>query len=164
MIITLLDIMVAAKNENELKNLLENKFGLAPLTGIKFAHEKYKVESTITFQLPHNDLIYLFEVDSYNTPKVLFGEYVLLNNYLTDYSRYMFIAIQYAKAFNTDRTANHLNFARKKLGCKIPFKVFDGLSIMALALQSNSLNIFFKKLHQEKLQYKLEKKFSSEHL
>lgn len=139
--------MSAIKNESELKNLLQSKFGLDALSPVKFAHEKYKVESSITFQLEHNGIVYLFEVDSYNTPKVLFGDYILLNNYLSEHSRYFYIAIQYAKGFNTERTAFHLDFARRKLGCKIPFKIFDGISIIALIKQSRSLTGFINKLH-----------------
>ncbi|MBC7694630.1 MAG: hypothetical protein H7141_04200 [Burkholderiales bacterium] len=124
----------------EIKQTLENKFKLSALSIVQFPHEKYKVQTSVDFSIEHKNITYLFDIESYNTPKVALANYVLLNNYMSNHAEIMFVNIQCAKGFNTSRTVDHLNFAQRKFGCKVPFKVFDGITFQAMVLQSRSLD------------------------
>lgn len=135
--------MNAFSKENELKKLLYKKFKLKNLALQKLPVVKYKVETSIDFQIEHEGKIYLFEVDTYNTAKVLFGQYLLLNNYISEPEKYVYIPVHYNNKFNIIHSYNHLDYAYKNLNCKIRFIIFDQNSIKEIIKKSKTLDDFF---------------------
>lgn len=139
--------MNAFSKENELKKLLYKRFKIKNLTLQKLPVVKYKVETSIDFQIEHEGKIYLFEVDTYNTAKVLFGQYLLLNNYIDEPEKYVYIPVHYNLKFNIIHSYNHLDYAYKKLNCKIRFIIFDQNSIKDLLKKSKTKEDFFNLLN-----------------
>ncbi len=139
--------MNSFSKENELKELLYKKFKIKNLVMQKLPLVKYKVETAIDFQIEYGDKTYLFEVDTYNTAKVLFGQYLLLNNYIQEPEKFIYIPVHYNSKFNIIHSFNHLDYASKKLGCKIPFIILDEDSIKRIIKKSKTIADFFDALH-----------------
>ncbi|MDP1726764.1 MAG: hypothetical protein Q8M15_08270 [Bacteroidota bacterium] len=139
--------MNSFSKENELKELFYKKFKIKNLAMQKLPLIKYKVETAIDFQIEFDGKTYLFEVDTYNTAKVLFGQYLLLNNFIIDPEKYIYVPVHYNSKFNIIHSFNHLDYASKKLGCKIPFIIFDQDSIKRIIKKSKTIADFFELLH-----------------
>ena len=83
------------------------------------------LEVSVDFIWQEKDLTILLEVDSYNATKIIFGEYVLLNQVESYKSKCILVIIHCFKKYNTLRTEKYLNFAIDTLNCKLPYAVFS---------------------------------------
>ena len=79
--------------------------------------------------------------------KCIFGQYVLINNSKRkfDPQKTVFVTVNFYKDFNIDRTINHLEFAMKKLGCKIPYAVFHYDELKGIGSQKE----FIKEINKQ---------------
>lgn len=83
------------------------------------------LEVSVDFIWKEKDLSILLEIDSYNSAKNIFGEYVLLNQVKAYRSNFILVIIHCYKKYNTERTEKYLKFALDKLKCKLPYVVFS---------------------------------------
>ena len=84
---------------------------------------KESINTSFDFKLDLGDVNFLFEVDSNNVAKIIFGQYVLLNKTKNLPPNPFFIVIHCYKKYNVERTIKHLNYAREAFACTIPFAV-----------------------------------------
>ncbi len=118
--------MTKLKNENLFLELFAKHFGKKLQKAAPFWVND-SIQSSVDYILEHKGMNYLFEIDSYNMSKPLFGQYILTNDYFKKSNSQIniFIAIHFYKNFRKDRTIKYLQFAQDKLGCMLPFVVFE---------------------------------------
>jgi hypothetical protein len=118
--------MAALDNEKRILNKLNQTYNLN-LEKAKPGRLNKDLSVSVDFiwELKENKI--LFEVDSYNAAKIVFGQYILLNQTKEYQKKCIFLVIHCFKNYNEKRTEKYLNFAREKLNCKIPFLVFNEL-------------------------------------
>ena len=80
---------------------------------------------SVDFIWKENDLTILLEIDSYNSAKNIFGEYVLLNQVASYKSNCILVIIHCYKNYNIGRTEKYLKFAVDTLKCKLPYVVYS---------------------------------------
>jgi hypothetical protein len=90
--------------------------------------EKYldvteEIKTSVDFSLEINEINFLFEIDSNNAVKIIFGQYLLLNKVKTLPKNPFLIIIHCFENFNKNRTIKHLKYAKDVYKCKIPFAV-----------------------------------------
>lgn len=78
---------------------------------------------SVDFIWKEKDLTFLFEIDSYNAAKIIFGEYVLLNQVKAYKSNCILVIIHCYKNYNVKRTKKYLDYAVGALKCKLPYVV-----------------------------------------
>jgi len=83
------------------------------------------LEVSVDFIWKEKNLSILLEIDSYNSAKNIFGEYVLLNQVTAYKANCILVIIHCYKNYNTKRTEKYLKFAVDKLKCKLPFVVLS---------------------------------------
>jgi hypothetical protein len=88
-----------------------------------FYHLTESIKTSVDFKLNIDDVSFLFEVDSNNVAKIIFGQYILLNKAKNLPLNPFFIVIHCYKKYNVERTIKHLNYARVAFACAIPFAV-----------------------------------------
>lgn len=88
-----------------------------------FYHLTESIKTSVDFKLNLGDINFLFEVDSNNVAKIIFGQYLLLNRAKDLPKNPFFIVIHCYKKYNVERTIKHLNYARVAFTCSIPFAV-----------------------------------------
>jgi hypothetical protein len=88
-----------------------------------FYHLTESIKTSVDFKLNLGDINFLFEVDSNNVAKIIFGQYLLLNRAKDLPKNPFFIVIHCYKKYNVERTIKHLNYARVAFACSIPFAV-----------------------------------------
>jgi hypothetical protein len=79
----------------------------------------------VDFIWKEENMSILFEIDSYNSAKNIFGEYVLLNQVKAYHSNCILVIIHCYKNYNTERSKKYLKFAVPKLKCKLPYIIFN---------------------------------------
>lgn len=118
--------MAALDNEKRILSKLNQTYSL-DLEKSTSGKIKDDLEVSVDFIWEINGIKILFEVDSYNAAKIVFGQYVLLNHTKEYQNNSILIVIHCFKNYNIKRTEKYLNFAEEKLKCKIPFLVFNEL-------------------------------------
>jgi len=138
----------AGTNETAFKKLITSKFNGFNLKGKKrFVENKVNISVDESFKL--NNINYLIEIDSGNMAKFLVGQYVLLNQLISENkSDYCFLIVHTYKDYNIDRTLNNLNFINKRLynnrGLKFGVIHFENISnISGLNIQSLLTNFTY---------------------
>ena len=118
--------MAALDNEKRILNKLNQTYSIdiEKSKSIKITDD---LQVSVDFIWETNGIKILFEVDSYNAAKIVFGQYVLLNHTKEYQNNCILIVIHCFKNYNIKRTVKYLNFAQEKLKCKIPFFVFNEL-------------------------------------
>jgi len=116
--------MAALDNEKRILNKLNQTYSenIQKSTSVKI---KDDLQVSVDFIWDTNGIKILFEVDSYNAAKIVFGQYVLLNHTKEYQNNCILIVIHCYKYYNSERTKKYLDFAQEKLKCKIPFLVFN---------------------------------------
>ena len=116
--------MAALENEKRILSKLNQTYSLniQKSTSCKINDD---LEVSVDFIWQEKDLTILFEVDSYNAAKNIFGEYVLLNQVKAFKSNCILVIIHCYKKYNVNRTLKYLKFAVDKLKCKLPYVVFS---------------------------------------
>lgn len=118
--------MPALDNEKRILNILNRTYNL-DIKKSSSADIINDLKISVDFIWELKNIRILFEVDSYNAAKNIFGQYVLLNNALEYKQNCILIVIHCYKNYNKKRTEKYLNFAKETLKCKIPFLVFNEL-------------------------------------
>jgi hypothetical protein len=116
--------MPALDNEKLIFNQLVKKYQ----PNIEKASSEVIIDNllvSVDFIWKEKDLTFLFEVDSYNAAKIIFGEYMLLNQVKAYKSNCILVIIHCYKKYNIERTEKYLKFAVDKLKCKLPYVVFS---------------------------------------
>jgi hypothetical protein len=118
--------LAALDNEKRILNKLNQTYSIdiEKSKSIKITDD---LQVSVDFIWETNGIKILFEVDSYNAAKIVFGQYVLLNHTKEYQNNCILIVIHCFKNYNIKRTVKYLNFAQEKLKCKIPFFVFNEL-------------------------------------
>jgi len=116
--------MAALENEKRILNKLNQTYSLdlEKSTSVKIQDD---LQVSVDFIWKEKDLTILFEVDSYNAAKIIFGEYMLLNQVQAYKSNCILVIIHCYKKYNIERTEKYLKFAVDKLKCKLPYAVFS---------------------------------------
>jgi hypothetical protein len=110
------------KNETRIRENLSKSLHVK-MEKATFYHLSESIKTSVDFKLNLGDINFLFEVDSNNVAKIIFGQYLLLNR-AKDLPEYpFFIVIHCYKKYNVERTIKHLNYAREAFGCTILFAV-----------------------------------------
>ena len=118
--------MAALENEKRILNTINQAFNL-DLKKSNAGKIRDDLHVSVDFIWEINGVKILFEVDSYNAAKIVFGQYVLLNHTKEYQNNCILIVIHCFKNYNIKRTEKYLNFAQEKLKCKIPFLAFNEL-------------------------------------
>ena len=118
--------MAALDNEKRILNKLNQTYNL-DLEKCTSSNIKDDLQVSVDFIWEINGIKNLFEVDSYNTSKIVFGQYNLLNHTIEYLNNCILIVIHCYKNYNAERTKKYLDFAQDKLNCKIPFLTFNEL-------------------------------------
>jgi hypothetical protein len=108
------------------------------------------LEVSVDLIWKEKDLTILLEVDSYNSAKNIFGEYVLLNQVKAFNNKCILVIIHCYKNYNTERTKKYLKFAVTKLKCKLPYIIFNKSEWNELVKNKSKtqlINIFKKSLN-----------------
>lgn len=116
--------MVALYNEKTIFKELVKKYNLnieKSKPGVVFG----ELNVSVDFIWKEKDLTFLFEIDSYNAAKIIFGEYVLLNQVKAYKSNCILVIIHCYKNYNVKRTEKYLDYAVGALKCKLPYVVFS---------------------------------------
>ena len=116
--------MAALDNEKRILRNLNQTYSL-DLEKSTSGKIKDDLQVSVDFIWETNGIKILFEVDSYNAAKIVFGQYVLLNHTKEYQNNCILIVIHCYKNYNSERTKKYLDFAQEKLKCKIPFLVFN---------------------------------------
>jgi hypothetical protein len=116
--------MAALDNEKRILSDLNLTYNLNLEKSTK-GRIKDDLHVSVDFIWEINGIKILFEVDSYNAAKIVFGQYVLLNHTKEYQNNCILIVIHCYKNYNIERTKKYLNFAQVNLKCKMPFIVFD---------------------------------------
>ena len=116
--------MAALDNEKRILSDLNLTYNLNLEKSTK-GRIKDDLHVSVDFIWEINGIKILFEVDSYNAAKIVFGQYVLLNHTKEYQNNCILVVIHCYKNYNIERTKKYLNFAQEKLKCKMPFIVFD---------------------------------------
>ena len=116
--------MAALDNEKTIIKKLNQTYSenIQKSTSVKI---KDDLEVSVDFIWKEKDLSILLEIDSYNSAKNIFGEYVLLNQVTAYKANCILVIIHCYKNYNTKRTEKYLKFAVDKLKCELPFVVFS---------------------------------------
>lgn len=108
-----------------------------------FKSQDYDVQISVDnhLELPEQNLTVLFEIDSANAAKLIVGQYVLLNELLTDPEKYILVILHYYKGYNIERTVHNLNLVNNQLyqGRGLRFRVFLPDEFMLLAKEPGYL-------------------------
>ena len=112
------------KNELRIKKSLSKALGIN-LQKADFAFVTDDIKTSVDFTYETSGTNFLFEVDSNNAAKIIFGQYLLLNKSKDIPKNSIFVVIHCYKNYNIDRTKKHLEFAKKAYNCKIPFKIYN---------------------------------------
>lgn len=111
-----------------------------------FKSPDYDVQISVDnhLELPDQNLTVLFEIDSANAAKLIVGQYVLLNELLTEPEKYLLVILHYYKGYNTERTLHNLNLVNNQLyqGRGLRFRVFLPDEFMQLLQRKNYLELF----------------------
>jgi hypothetical protein len=118
--------MAPLENEKRILSILNQTYSL-DIEKSKSGKIKDDLQISVDFIWELNGIKILFEVDSYNAAKILFGQYVLLNHTKEYQNNCILIVIHCFKNYNLKRTEKYLKFAQEKLKCKIPYLVFNEL-------------------------------------
>lgn len=118
--------MAALDNEKRILSKLNQTYSL-DLEKSTSGKIKDDLQVSVDFIWEINGVKILFEVDSYNAAKIVFGQYILLNHTKEYQNNCILIVIHCYKKYNIERTEKYLKFAQEKLKCKIPFLVFNEL-------------------------------------
>ena len=118
--------MAALENEKRILSKLNQTYSL-DLEKSTSGKIKDDLQVSVDFIWEINGVKILFEVDSYNAAKIVFGQYVLLNHTKEYQNNCILIVIHCYKKYNIERTEKYLKFAQEKLKCKMPFLVFNEL-------------------------------------
>jgi hypothetical protein len=116
--------MPALDNEKLILNELVKKYN----TNIVKAKSEVIIDDlkvSVDFIWKEKKLTLLLEVDSYNAAKIIFGEYVLLNQIKSYEANCILVIIHCYKKYNIERTEKYLKFAVDKLKCKLPYVIFS---------------------------------------
>ena len=116
--------MAALDNEKRILSKLNQTYSIdiKKATSVKI---KDDLEVSVDFIWKDKDLTFLFEIDSYSAAKIIFGEYILLNQVKAYKSNCILVIIHCYKKSNIERTEKYLKFAVDKLKCKLPYVVFS---------------------------------------
>ena len=111
-----------------MKNESRIRIALSKNLGRNIEKEKYldvteEIKTSIDFSLEINGINFLFEIDSNNAVKIIFGQYLLLNKAKKLPKNSFFIIIHCFENFNKNRTIKHLKYAQDIFRCKVPFAV-----------------------------------------
>lgn len=110
------------KNETRIRENLSKSLHVK-MEKATFYHLTESIKTSVDFKLNLGDINFLFEVDSNNVAKIIFGQYLLLNRAKDLPPNPFFVVIHCYKKYNVERTIKHLNYARKTFACTIPFAV-----------------------------------------
>jgi hypothetical protein len=112
------------KNERRIRNNLCEilKFKLEKSN---FNHLTDDIKTSVDFVIKCGKTSFLFEVDSNNVAKSIFGQYLLLNKARDLPENPFLIIIHCYKKYNIERTKKHLRYTMEVYNCKIPFAVFS---------------------------------------
>ena len=110
------------KNETRIRDNLSKSLQIKTEKAT-FYHLTESIKTSVDFKLSISDSNLLFEVDSNNVAKIIFGQYLLLNRARDLPKNPFFIVIHCYKKYNVERTIKHLNYARVAFACSIPFAV-----------------------------------------
>jgi hypothetical protein len=111
------------KNETNLRNDLSKKLDIN-LYKSDFDLVSDNIKTSVDFKLNIGDTNFLFEVDSNNVAKIIFGQYLLLNKAKNLPENPFLIIIHCYKGYNIERTKKHLKYAKEVYGCFIPYITF----------------------------------------
>jgi hypothetical protein len=116
--------MAALDNEKRILSKLNQTYSIdiKKATSVKI---KDDLEVSVDFIWKDKDLTFLFEIVSYSAAKIIFGEYVLLNQVKAYKSNCILVIIHCYKKYNIERTEKYFKFAVDKLKCKLPYVVFS---------------------------------------
>lgn len=118
--------MAALDNEKRILNKINQTYKLN-LKKSSSGKVRDDLHVSVDFIWEINGIKILFEVDSYNAAKIVFGQYILLNHTREYMNNCILIVIHCYKNYNKQRTIKYLRFAQEKLKCKIPFFVYNEL-------------------------------------
>ena len=116
--------MTALSNEKIIINNLNQAYDLV-IEKASSARINNDLQVSVDFIWKEENLTLLFEVDSYNAAKIIFGEYVLLNQVKSYKGNCILVIIHCYKKYNIERTKKYLKFAEDNLKCKLPYVVFN---------------------------------------
>jgi hypothetical protein len=116
--------MTALNNEKLILNHFIKKYNyIIEKASSEFITDNLKVSVDGIWK--EKDLSILLEIDSYNSAKNIFGEYVLLNQVRDYESNCILVIIHCYKKYNTERTEKYLKFAVNNLNCHLPYVVMS---------------------------------------
>lgn len=111
------------KNESTIRNsifeILKIKSDKA-----KFDYINHKIKTSVDFKIKLGEVNFLFEIDSNNVAKTIFGQYLLLNKVENLPENAFLIIIHCYKDYNINRTNIHLDYAKEVYKCFIPYITF----------------------------------------
>jgi hypothetical protein len=87
----------------------------------KFDNINNEIKTSVDFKFKLGKVNFLFEVDSNNVAKIIFGQYLLLNKVKNLPENPFLIIIHCYKGYNPKRTNKHLNYAKEVYNCRIPY-------------------------------------------
>lgn len=90
----------------------------------KFDNINNEIKTSVDFKFKLDNVNFLFEVDSNNVAKIIFGQYLLLNKVENLPENPFLIIIHCYKGYNTRRTNRHLDYAKEVYNCCIPYIAF----------------------------------------
>lgn len=141
--------MTKLTNEARFLNLFRKQFEMK-MDRAKPFQVNNSIQSSVDYLVEHRVIKYLFEIDSYNMSKPIFGQYVLTDDYLRNRNpqNHIFVAIHFYKKFNKVRTIKYLQFARDSLNTKLPFVVFEAEEFTQEIKKHKDLDTFLRTIKQ----------------
>lgn len=112
------------KNETRIREDLSKSLSI-DLKKAEFTFITDTVKTSVDFVLKLDEYNFLFEVDSNNAAKIVFGQYMLLNKSRNLAKNSFLVIIHCYKGYNIERTIKHLNYAKDAYNCKIPFVILS---------------------------------------
>ena len=128
------------KNESRIRIALSQNLD-RPIDKEKYIHVTEEIKTSVDFSLEIKGINFLFEIDSNNAAKIIFGQYLLLNKAKKLPKIPFLIIIHCFKNFNKSRTIKHLNLAKDLYRCKLPFVVLTENEWINATLNKNQKQI-----------------------
>ena len=143
----------AGENEKRFKEWFESKYGKGVLKGKCKYNDGNKVSISVDNSIEFGDKKILIEIDSANMAKLLVGEYVLLNELLSEEDKekvVLFLVIHYYKDYKPERTIKNLKLINENIYKKkgIKFKVFDESGFEKFCKKNTGIESLVKELYK----------------
>lgn len=134
--------MAALDNEKFILKRINDKFktSISKTSSVNITDE---LIVSVDFIHKEKNYKFLFEIDSYSATKIIFGQYILLNQIKSFRSNCILVIIHCYPKYSVNRTEKYLKYAIKKLKCSIPFVIFTKKDFIEL-IESKSKSLILK--------------------